>query len=55
MLKGLLGLPLRQTTGLAASLLRLAKLNWPVPDYSTLGRRQRDLTVTIPCRPRAIV
>jgi hypothetical protein len=39
MLKALFGLPLRQTTGLVASLLRLAKLNWPVPDFSTLCRR----------------
>ena len=51
MLKALFGLPLRQTTGLVASLLRLAKLNWPVPDFSTLCRRQKDLTVTIPYRP----
>jgi hypothetical protein len=51
MLKALFGLPLRQTTGLVASLLDLAKLNWPVPDFSTLCRRQNDLTVTIPCRP----
>ena len=33
------------------SLLTLAKLNWPVPDFSTLCRRQNNLTVTIPCRP----
>ena len=51
MLKALFGLPLRQTTGLVASLLKLAKLDWPVPDFSTLCRRQNDLTVTIPCRP----
>lgn len=51
MLKALFGLPLRQTTGLVASLLGLAKLNCPVPDYSTLCRRQKDLTVTIPYRP----
>lgn len=51
MLKALFGLPLRQATGLVASLLRLAKLDWPVPDYSTLCRRQKDLTVTIPCQP----
>src|SRR5919112_2051429 len=50
MLKALFGLPLRQTTGLVASLLKLAKLDWPVPDFSTLCRRQNDLTVTIPCR-----
>ncbi len=51
MLKALFGLPLRQATGLVASLLKLAKLDWPVPDYSTLCRRQNDLTVTIPYRP----
>ncbi len=50
MLKAPFGLPLRQTSGLVASLLKLAKLNWPVPDYSTLCRRQRDLTVAIPYR-----
>jgi hypothetical protein len=33
MLKALFGLPLRQTTGLVASLLKLAKLDWPVPYF----------------------
>lgn len=51
MLKTLFGLPLRQTTGLVESLLKLAKLDWPVPDFSTLCRRQNDPTVTIPHRP----
>ncbi len=51
LLKALFGLPLRQTTGLVASLLKLAKLDWPVPDFSTLCRRQTNLTVIIPCRP----
>ena len=32
-LKVLLGLPLRRTTGLVASLLKLAGLDWPVPDF----------------------
>lgn len=50
MLKALFGLPLRQTTGLVASLLKLARLDWPVPDFSTLCRRQNDLTVTISYR-----
>jgi hypothetical protein len=35
---------LEQTTGLVASLLKLAKLDWPVPDFSTLCRRQTDLS-----------
>lgn len=51
MVKGLFGLPLRQTTGMVASLLKLAKLDWPVPDFSTLSRRQKDLKVMIPYRP----
>lgn len=50
-LKALFGLPLRQATGLVASLLELAGLDWPVPDFSTLSRRQKTLTVHIPCRP----
>jgi hypothetical protein len=51
MLKALFGLPLRQTTGLVESLLKFAKLDWPVPDFRTLCRRQNDLTVSIPYRP----
>ena len=50
-LKALFGLALRQTTGLVASLLKLAKLDWPVPDFSTLCRRQKNLSVQIPYRP----
>ena len=38
-LKGLLNLSLRQATGLVASLLRLADLNWSVRVYTTLCRR----------------
>jgi hypothetical protein len=49
-LKVLFQLPLRAAQGLVGSLLRLAGLNWPVPHYSTLSRRQRDLTVAVPCR-----
>ena len=51
MVKGLFGLPLRQATGTVASLLEMAKLDWPVPDFSTLSRRQKDLEVVIPYRP----
>ena len=50
-LKALFGLPLRQTEGLVASLLKLAKLDWPVPDFSTLCRRSSGLIVQIPYRP----
>ena len=48
--KVLFGLPLRQTTGFVASLLKLVGLDWPVPDYSTLCRRQKTLAVQLPYR-----
>lgn len=41
-------LPLRQTTGMVASLLKMAGLNWAVPDYTTLGRRQETPAFLIP-------
>lgn len=50
-LKALFKLPLRQITGMVASLLEMAGLNWPVPDFSTLSRRQKTLLVEIPCKP----
>lgn len=50
MIKVLFGLPLRQTTGMVASILHLAGLDWPVPDFSTLSRRQKTITVQIPSR-----
>ena len=49
-IKVLFTLPLRQTAGMVASLLRLAGLDWPVPDFSTLCRRQKTLAVQIPYR-----
>jgi IS5 family transposase len=50
-LKGLFHLPLRQVTGLVASLLKMAELDWPVPDYTTLCRRQKTLPVDLGGRP----
>lgn len=47
-LKVLFGFALRQTTGFVESLLRLAGLAWSVPDFSTLSRRQKSVTVGIP-------
>lgn len=47
-LKNLFCLALRQTTGLVESVLHLYGLAWPVPDFSTLCRRQLDLNVQIP-------
>lgn len=43
-------MPLRQTTAFVESLLRLAGLDWKVPDFSTLCRRQKTLSVSIPYR-----
>ncbi len=51
-LKVLFQLPLRAAQGMARSLIHLVGLAWSVPHYSTLSRRQRDLTVEIPYRPR---
>ena len=52
-LKVLYQLPLRAAQGMAGSLIRLAGLGWRVPHYSTLSRRQKSLTVTIPYRARS--
>ena len=48
--KVLFDLPLRQTSGMLTSLLKMAELDWPVPDFSTLCRRQKTLNVQIPYR-----
>jgi hypothetical protein len=50
-IKCLFGLPLRQSIGMVESLLKQAGLDWPVPDFSTMSRRQKTLTVSIPYRP----
>lgn len=49
-MKVLFGMALRQTTGFVESLLKLVGLDWTVPDFSTLSRRQRSLAVNIPYR-----
>ena len=49
-IKVLFKLPLRQTAGMVSSLLKMAGLDWPVPDYTTLCRRQKTLAVQIPYR-----
>ena len=46
----LFGLALRQTIGMVESLLRLGGLDWPVPDFSTLCRRQKTVSIQIPFR-----
>ena len=50
-IKVLFGLALRQTIGMVESLLRMAGLeDWPVPDFSTLCRRQKTVSIQIPFR-----
>jgi IS5 family transposase len=49
-IKILFGLALRQAIGMVASLLRMAGLDWPVPDFSTLCRRQKTVSIQIPFR-----
>ncbi|MBU0780498.1 MAG: transposase [Gammaproteobacteria bacterium] len=45
---GLFGIVLPQTNDFAKSLLRLTGLDWAVPNFSTICRRQRTLAVNIP-------
>ena len=42
-IKVLFDLPLRQATGFVESLLQLLGLNWSVPEFGTLCRRQKDV------------
>jgi len=50
-IKSLFNLGLRQAMGMAQSLLKLAGLDWQVPDFSTVSRRQKHLAVTIKAQP----
>ena len=50
MVRVLSGLPLRQTTGMVSSILQMAKPDWPVPEFSTLSRRQESIPVGISSR-----
>jgi len=49
-IKCLFNLPLHQNLGLMQSLLELAGLDWLVPDYSIVSRRQKRLCVQQPYR-----
>ena len=49
-MKVLFGMAHRQTTKFVESLLRLIGLDWEVPDFNTLSRRQKTLAVNIPLR-----
>jgi len=52
-LRLLYSLPLRQTQGFVASLFALLGVELPVPDYSTLSRRQASLAVDLDARADA--
>ena len=57
-LKSVFNLSLRSTQGFVSSLLELLRLDLPVPDYSTLSRRQSSLATSLivsPSRPRHVV
>ena len=49
-MKVLFGMALCPTTGFVESLPRLIDLDWAVPNFSTLSRRQKCLKVNIPYR-----
>ena len=46
-IKGLLELPLRPAMKVTKQLLQSAGLNWPVPDFSTVSRRRKQLREVI--------
>lgn len=50
-LKAVYHLKLRSTEGLVRSLVQLLGLTLPVPDFSTLSRREATLAVALPVRP----
>ncbi|GHG35035.1 hypothetical protein GCM10017322_37400 [Paracoccus aerius] len=53
MVKVLFSLPLRQSTGMVARILKMTRLDWSVPDFSTLSHKQGSLVVDIPHRRAA--
>lgn len=48
MIKELFQLPLRQTIGFVESVIQLCGLDWTVPNFSTLSRRQKQIDFSIP-------
>ncbi len=52
-LKSVFHLSLRATQGFLGSVVGLMNLELPVPDYSTLSRRQGPLSVSLPAQNRA--
>jgi hypothetical protein len=51
-LKSVFHLSLRATQGFLGSVVELMKLDLPVPDYSTVSRRQGSVSVSLPTRKR---
>lgn len=47
----LFGLPLLRTTGQTASIQSMVRLDWPVPGFSNLSRRQKTMAVQITQHP----
>ena len=49
-MKVLFGMAMRQRTGFVESMFRLIGLDWDMPDFRTLSRRQKTLAVNNPHR-----
>ena len=47
MIKSLFRLSLRMVTGFVQSLIKLCRLDWTAPDYSTICRRQKHIDIAI--------
>ncbi len=51
-LKAVYRLPLRQTEGFLRSVFRLMRVDLPIPHYSTVSKRTKDLSVDLPIREK---
>jgi hypothetical protein len=51
-LKAVFHLPLRATQGLTASIMRLAQIMLPIPNYTTLSCRSKTLSMPLPVERR---
>jgi hypothetical protein len=50
-IRGLFTLTLQQAMGMAQSLLKLAGRGWQVPDFSTVSRLKKHLSMAIGVQP----
>ena len=46
-LKQVFNLRLRQTEGFTRSILKIIKIKLPIPDYTTVSKRVRDLSINL--------